>query len=319
MGDAPASNATWGWHFMGQRIFAAGLQYLSELGLAAAAAAAAAQGAPPPRLIVAGCSAGSRGAMMNADYAADILESAAGVSAGSVEVVAILDSPLWIDVPPLLAETVSLQSQTQQIYEVINASARMGEACAAKYERQGQGWKCLFGQFRLPTLETPALVNAARRPSCRPLARRPFALFPFRRVFDRAFAFPRVFGESLPVPETRSENAQAVYDKFQLPWNIAGSGTQGFVPATWGPDERKCEWESEKLPPFRPPAPSLLCRAAPPGACGLSERASPRVRPCPQTPSGSAARCAAPSAASRRAPRRTGGPRCSPRRVSATA
>jgi hypothetical protein len=162
VGDAAASNATFGYHFMGARIFAAGVHAVVGEGLGAAAAAAAAAATAPPTLVVAGCSTGSRGAMMNLDYVDGIL-AAAGVAPGSVTVVGLLDSPLWIDLEPLEASTVSLQAQTQAVFEVVNASARLGDACAALYgSTGGEAWRCLFGEYRMPTLQTRFLMNAAQ-------------------------------------------------------------------------------------------------------------------------------------------------------------
>ena len=64
------------------------------------------------------------------------------------------------DVAPLQASITSLQQQTQSIFGLINASGRLGQGCAQTY--QGEEWKCLFGEYRLPTLQTPYLLNAAQ-------------------------------------------------------------------------------------------------------------------------------------------------------------
>ena len=159
VGSAPASNATFGWHFMGQHVFAAAVKAVVAAGLGDAAVAASEHGLPPPTFIVGGCSAGSRGAMMNLDYVPGILAEA-GVAAGSVTVVGFLDSPLWVDIEPLEPSVVSLQEQTQAIYEVINATARLGDACMALYP--DELWKCLFGQYRAPTLQTRFLMSASQ-------------------------------------------------------------------------------------------------------------------------------------------------------------
>jgi hypothetical protein len=147
---------------MGARIFAAAIKalVLTE-GLGAAAANAANAGSPPPRLIIAGCSAGSRGAMMNLDYVPGMLEDL-GVAPGTIHVVGFFDSPLWVDVQPIDPTIVSLQAQTQAIVQVINATARMGDACSALYTDPSDSWKCYFGEYRMPTLVTPFLMSASQ-------------------------------------------------------------------------------------------------------------------------------------------------------------
>jgi len=156
VGDALPSNATFGYYFMGARIVAAAIASLVAEGLGAAAAAAS----TPPRLVFAGCSAGSRGAMMNLDYVPSMLESA-GVAPGAVSVMGMLDSPLWIDaMQPMQPQTVSLVAQTQAVFALVNATGRTGTACAALYPGPLL-WRCLFGQYRMPTLSTPYIMNAA--------------------------------------------------------------------------------------------------------------------------------------------------------------
>jgi len=89
VGDAGASESTFGWHFRGQRILAAVLASLvqtqglgSHTGLGVAAEA--------QRLLLAGCSAGARGAMMNLDYVSGILADV-GVTSEQVAVQGLLD------------------------------------------------------------------------------------------------------------------------------------------------------------------------------------------------------------------------------------
>ena len=160
VGDVGASDATFGLQFRGQRIFAAAVRAVVAEGLGKSAIAAAQQLLPPPTLIIGGCSAGSRGAMMNLDSVAGILQDA-GVAPGGVTVVGMLDSPLWVDVEPFDPTVVSLQAQTQAIFGVINATARLGDACAAQYTGD-EAWRCLFGEYRLPTLQTRFLVSASQ-------------------------------------------------------------------------------------------------------------------------------------------------------------
>ena len=109
------------------------------------------------RVLFGGCSAGSRGAMFTVDYVQPMLPP------GSPPVLAFFDSPVWVDVEPITGpdgSIVSLEYQTQQIYNLVNATARLGDACAAAYA--GEEWKCLYGQYRLPFVETPYLVSASQ-------------------------------------------------------------------------------------------------------------------------------------------------------------
>ena len=71
-----------------------------------------------------------------------------------------LDSPLWLDIQPLHSTTVSLQTQTEAIYALVNATGVITPACATAYA--GEEWKCLYGQYRIPMLQTPYLINAAQ-------------------------------------------------------------------------------------------------------------------------------------------------------------
>jgi len=135
--------------FRGQAIVAAVLRALVEqqnLG-----------GSAADRLLFGGCSAGARGAMFTLDYVAELLAAA---GAPQVEVQGLLDSPLWIDVAPLATAPLSLQCQAQAAVGYLNATARLGDACLARYPSQAEHWRCLFGEMRMPTLRTPYGLNA---------------------------------------------------------------------------------------------------------------------------------------------------------------
>ena len=72
-----------------------------------------------------------------------------------------LDSPLWVDELPMLPTIMPLQNETQAIYGLINATARIPPACAAAYPG-AEGWKCLYGQYRIPFMTTPYLMSASQ-------------------------------------------------------------------------------------------------------------------------------------------------------------
>jgi hypothetical protein len=160
IGDVGASDATWGWAFRGQRIVAAvlaslvrtqGLGLHTGLGVAATA----------QRLLFGGCSAGARGAMMTLDYVADMLADV-GITAAQVTVAGLLDSPLWVDVAPAQPHIVPLSNETRAVYALVNASGRLGPGCEAAYPLEEDRWMCLFGQYRMPMLLTPYMLNAAQ-------------------------------------------------------------------------------------------------------------------------------------------------------------
>lgn len=54
-----------------------------------------------------------------------------------------------------------LQNETMAVFDLVNATARLGEECAAIYP-EGEQWKCLFGEYRLPFVKTPYLMSASQ-------------------------------------------------------------------------------------------------------------------------------------------------------------
>jgi hypothetical protein len=136
-----------GWAFKGQRIVAATI--------AALVAHNGFGSVPGTRLLFGGCSAGARGAMFSLDYIQAMLPA-------GVELRGFLDSPLWIDTAPLSAATASLQAQTEAVYALVNATARLGGACVAAYPSSSDQWRCLFGQYRMPFLRVPYLLSASQ-------------------------------------------------------------------------------------------------------------------------------------------------------------
>jgi hypothetical protein len=155
VGDEEKGPDTFGLAFRGQRIISATMQVLVQNhGLGAT---------PGTRLLFAGCSAGSRGAMFTLDYIPQMLLGL-GVQEGYVELQGLFDSPLWVDVEPVTGvdgPIVPLQVQTQSILALVNATGRLGDTCAAAFPGADQ-WKCLYGQYRLPFVQTPYVINAAQ-------------------------------------------------------------------------------------------------------------------------------------------------------------
>jgi hypothetical protein len=106
------------------------------------------------RLLFSGCSAGGRGAMFNIDYVAAMLPP-------GVELRGFFDSPLWVDVLPFESNITSLENETQTIFPLINATGRLSPACAAAYPG-AESWKCLYGAYRIPFVQTTFLMSASQ-------------------------------------------------------------------------------------------------------------------------------------------------------------
>lgn len=79
--------------------------------------------------------------MFNLDYVQSML------APGAPPVVGFFDSPLWVDIEPNQPGIMPLQNETQAVFYLVNATARLGEECAAYYPEDEQ-WRCLFGEYR---------------------------------------------------------------------------------------------------------------------------------------------------------------------------
>ena len=132
--------------------------------------------APGGRLLFGGCSAGARGvrgpsqsrvrtrgyayeplptqAMFNIDFLAPMLPP-------GVALHGFFDSPMWVDMLPLESNITSLENQTQSVFALLNPSARLDDACMAAYPG-AEGWRCLFGQYRIPFVRVPYLLSASQ-------------------------------------------------------------------------------------------------------------------------------------------------------------
>mmetsp|Transcript_136884 Transcript_136884/g.381578 ORF Transcript_136884/g.381578 Transcript_136884/m.381578 type:complete len:423 (+) Transcript_136884:94-1362(+) len=112
-------------------------------------------------VILGGVSAGARGAMVNLDYVPDFLANARAPGATKVEVVGLLDSPLWVDIPPLIdSGFVGFRRSCRNVQRFANVT-RFGKECAKAFPEK-QRFKCLMGQYRMPFLGMPYLLVAAQ-------------------------------------------------------------------------------------------------------------------------------------------------------------
>jgi hypothetical protein len=107
-------------------------------------------------LIFAGGSAGARGAMVHLDYVPEML----GDAAVNVDIVGMLDSPAWIDMSPLSSSFPGFPYITQHVHRYANVD-HLGADCQLLYP-DDESWKCMFGQYRLPTLKTRFFLVASQ-------------------------------------------------------------------------------------------------------------------------------------------------------------
>ena len=144
-GDAPASNATFGFAFRGSRIVNATLTALvAQNGLGSSGG--------PERLLFAGCSAGGRGVLTNLDAVAAQVPS-------NVRVQGLLDAAAWVDVQPIIPGMLTLQEMTQDLYTF--TSPPVPADCAAKYSGSN-AWMCVWPSYRLPFVVTDYFMTAAQ-------------------------------------------------------------------------------------------------------------------------------------------------------------
>ena len=145
IGDVNAANATFGLHFRGQRLVFEFIRYLvSYHGMNSQS-----------KIFFAGGSAGARGVMALMD-----LLVAEHLPVGA-RVVAFLDSPFYIDIAPYSASFVGFAYQEQQKFRLMNTRAALSRECILQYPGE-EGWKCQFGEYRMPFLQTPYFLIASQ-------------------------------------------------------------------------------------------------------------------------------------------------------------
>ena len=144
MGDMAASNETFNFHFRGQRLVFELIRVLiRDHGLNSES-----------QILFAGGSAGARGAMTLID-----LLVAEHLPIDS-KVVALLDSPFYLDFSPYNQSFPGFAYQEQQKYNLINTKAVLSEDCLRQYPQDG--WKCQFGEYRMPFVRTPYFLIASQ-------------------------------------------------------------------------------------------------------------------------------------------------------------
>lgn len=73
---------------------------------------------------------------------------------------AFLDSPAWIDIPSYRSGFPGFPYITQQVHSYAKVQ-HLGNACASQHSGP-DAWKCMYGQYRLPTLQTPYFLVASQ-------------------------------------------------------------------------------------------------------------------------------------------------------------
>uniref|UniRef100_A0A7S2VPS0 Uncharacterized protein n=1 Tax=Zooxanthella nutricula TaxID=1333877 RepID=A0A7S2VPS0_9DINO len=97
--------------------------------------------------------------MVHLDYVRGMLAGGGlEAAAAGVEVVGLLDSPLWIDVPSF-SGAVSLGDRCAGVYSYANIS-HAGDACTGAHPEEP--WKCIMGQYRMPHVDTPYFLVASQ-------------------------------------------------------------------------------------------------------------------------------------------------------------
>lgn len=198
-------------------------------------------------VIFGGGSAGGRGSMVHLDYVSEMLGSAAS----HVDVVGFLDSPAWIDIEPISESFPGFPYIVQHVHSYANVE-HLGSACTEAYPNDL--WKCMYGQYRLPTLTTPFFLVASQADAYQlgnNVGHKPRALSTKEQSYAKNFA---VLTKDLVASVKASSSANAVYswqcynhcvganhdgfDEFTVNGNTMGEALQqflGWLPETTSP------------------------------------------------------------------------------------
>lgn len=146
-GDVGASDATFGYNFRGFRIITATVTALIEKhGMGSA---------PGSRLLFGGCSAGAIGAMNALDEVAQMVPP-------GMRVQGLLDAAALVDINPddngysWASQLQPLQTLVADVMGFVNP--QLPQSCLDQFP--GESWKCMWGSYRLPMLQTPYFANA---------------------------------------------------------------------------------------------------------------------------------------------------------------
>jgi len=148
MGDGEA----WGLQFRGARIVEAVFRDLVKHNFLGRSAGY------KDLVILGGVSAGARGAMVHLEYVPQFLAKAGATE--EAQVIGLLDSPLWVDIPPMLKSGFyGFRKSCRNVRKFANVT-HLGEECSKAFPEQ-QRFKCLMGQYRMQYIKTPYMLVAA--------------------------------------------------------------------------------------------------------------------------------------------------------------
>lgn len=75
-----------------------------------------------------------------------------------LKVIGLLDSPLYLDLDTINKTGLGLNQQMALAYENFNVNGIVPKECLS--ENEGHEWRCIFGQYRLPFIQTPFVLYA---------------------------------------------------------------------------------------------------------------------------------------------------------------
>ena len=181
----------------------------------------------------------------------------------------LLDSGLWVDLAAPDTAEITLQEQTQAAYELVAPGPVIPAACAAKYV--GQEWKCLYGQYRLPFVSTPYIVNAAQFDS-------------FAMLYDLGGNIPQTPGQvafanefqqaTLEALQAAVRGGQAVFSTSCLVHCLSSdtSDFTGFTAAGQSLQQAMASWDAGSTPVAVSSCTGYLCAAQPACPGGIPDQ-----------------------------------------------
>lgn len=139
----------------GFRILKAAFQYLARQGLHTA-----------QEVVISGNSAGGKSTYLHADWWSEHIRSIAPTA----RVYGLPDDGMFLDFDrdysyvsfdksnPYGNVKGRYTQQIQWVYHMMNTTAAIDQSCIDHYQRLGTPWKCMFGQYALPYIETPMFI-----------------------------------------------------------------------------------------------------------------------------------------------------------------
>lgn len=152
------------------------------------------------------------------------------------DVIGFMDSPFYIDVPPMSKTSMGFQYEEQQKYALYNPSAILSTECTSFHV--GHEWKCLFGQYRIPFIKAPFFMIASHYDEYQlrlNMARGP----PFFDTDVMAFEYMELFGHTTKTLISQLAEANNVFNsdapvpQLPLPQRVSRAKPGGFAYYSW--------------------------------------------------------------------------------------